>query len=258
MKALLPIALVLLATPAATEVPPAGPERNERTHLYDLSADVLPQGVGEIGVLWGRWSRGLHPGVQVSSHLGGVLLGLPNVSARYQLLSREELRVTVGLGFTWAAVLLLLQEEGMPTPLLFMLPFELRGTVPLADRLELTFVGRLNGVFTNLVGQAFSNTSVGAEAILVRYDDRGAWILSGRFPLFSQARVRLESLLGNATIDGVITLDDLASWGGMISRDMLFGQTGHLRLGVGYRNTPGILLLQSIGRLTFDLSLYWR
>jgi hypothetical protein len=50
----------------------------------------------------------------------------------------------------------------------------------------------------------------------------------------------------------------VSSWSVLLARDHLLGKKGHVRFGLGYRNRPGILLLESIGHLMLRLDIYWR
>lgn len=231
--------------------------RDRGTHLYDLSADTLPVDESEIGVFWARYSRGLAKDFQLATHVAGDAIGVINVLAKYRFLDRPELRASIEGGVIWAASLLLLSEGG-DAPILLFVPIELRATVPLDEKLELNLAWMYRGSLTSGAGSAFGISTLRAEATLVRYDQRGAWFLTGRFPLVSRADVKLDSLLGKSDVVGAIALDDLPSWGFLGGRDLTFGTSGHVRLGLGWRNTPGILFYESLGRVLVNVDLYWR
>jgi len=74
----------------------------------------------------------------------------------------------------------------------------------------------------------------------------------------TQQTMRVADLLGKADAGGALVLDDLSSWSVVISRDQLFGDVAHVRFGVGYRNRPGILLVDSLGNLVLEFDVYWR
>ena len=42
------------------------------------------------------------------------------------------------------------------------------------------------------------------------------------------------------------------------SLNFALGDTTHLRVGAGYRNRPGILIVDSIGNFIFQFDVYWR
>lgn len=244
----LALALALAAAPAAAD---------PRTQLLDLSADVLAPDESEVGVFWGRYARGVYPNLQLATHFAGDVIGLVNLFAKYRFLSREELRVSAELGAAWWALLLVGSEPGN-RPLLLFLPVELRATIPLAERLELDLGWLYRASLTGGGETRFGISSLRIEATLARYDSRGAWILTGRFPLLSRAEVKLDTLLGKSNVAGVLTVDDLASWGILVARDLTVLKSTHLRFGLGYRNTPGLLFYESIGKVLVNFDLYWR
>lgn len=229
----------------------------EQTKLYDLNAETIPGGTTEIGLFWGRISRGVGPDLQLSTHLAGDLLGVVNGFAKYRLVDRTQLRASIEGGFVWGAFLLAGAESG-PKPLLLFLPLELRATLPVRDELELHLGFIYRQAITSGSGQQLGVSSLRVDATLARHDARGAWLLAGRFPLFSRATVSLESLLGKSNVSGALALDDLDSWSLVAGRDLTFGERGHIRLNLGYRATEGILFYESIGHVVVGFDMYWR
>lgn len=253
MKPALLLAAVLLAS-----APVNGRAAPDRLKLLDVSADVLPVGASEFGVFWARYARSFTPGLQLSTHIALDAVGLLNMDAKYRLLDRPELRMSVETGFLWAAILALGTKPGAATPLVLFVPFEFHATVPLADDLELDLGGFYRASITRGAGQSLGVSSLRCDLTLARYDASGAWLFVLRFPLLSRADVRLDSLLGQTDVTGAIVLDDLASFGGLVARDLAFGKTAHLRVGLGYRRTPGMVFVESLGHVLVSFDLYWR
>lgn len=240
----LALALVLLAAPALAATP--------RNRVLDATADVLEPGESQVAVFWGQYARGLLPGLQVSAHLAPYLMTLLNASVKAQVLNRPELRVSLEGSAYWFVL-------GRPAGIdIAAFPLALRGTVPLADNLELTLAGSYNHFIFSTEESDLGYGRLRAEATLVRYDPRGAFLLTAEMPLLSTTRAQLDSLLGKSNITGSLTLDDVSSWSLLLARDHLLGQKAHIRFGLGYRNRPGILLLESIGNLMVRLDIYWR
>lgn len=243
------LAIALTVGPRASAEP--------RTALVDLSADTLAPGAWELGMVWGRVSRGIVPGLQLSTHALGWPFGALNLFGKWQFVDRPELRASVEGGAVWLASAALL-ADGDDTPVFLVFPFEARASVPLSQRFELHLgaVGRWS--VAGLAGAGLSTTSLRLDVSLSRTDASGAWVATGRFPLLTRAGVRMDSLLGVSDVAGALMLDDLASWGLVLARDQLIGDRLHLRFGVGYRNTYGILLYESLGHLLMTFDLYWR
>lgn len=258
MSSRLPVAalsLLLSVTAAAQPEAPAPvevPARTARTALPDVTADVLQPGEGQLNLLFLQYSRGLLPGLQLSAHLGGYLLTLVNLTAEYQFVNRPELRASIQGGAYWFAASQLVGAVVLQAHL------QPRVTVPLLPGMELNLSANARLLVTSLPGLALDNRDVRGELALLRYDEGGAWLLEGRFPLLSQQNQSLQNVLGQGTLSGSLLLDDLASWGVLLARDFAVGETMHVRLGLGYRNRPGILMLDSIGNLLFQFDLYWR
>lgn len=246
MRRALPVAVValLLAAPALAATP--------RNRITDLTADVLEPGEDEIGVFWLRYTRGVLPGVQVGTHAVPFLMTLLNASAKVQLLDRPELRVSVEGSAWWFS---LGSFAGLDVA---SFPLVLRGSVPLSDRLDLTLGAGYSWFILNSEDTDLSFQRLRAEATLVRYDSRGAFLLTAELPLLNTTRARLDSLLGKSNIAGSLTLDDVSSWSVFLARDHLLGETAHVRFGLGYRNRPGIIVIESIGNIMLRLDVYWR
>lgn len=245
MRVLQVIALaLLLASPALAATP--------RNRIMDLTADVLEPGEDEIGVFWLRYTRGVLPGVQVSTHAVPFLMTLLNASAKVQLLNRPELRVSLEGSAWWFGLGRMADIDIASFPLV------LRGSVPLSDNLDLTLGAGYSWFILNSGDTDLSYQRLRAETTLVRYDSRGAFLLTAELPLLNTTRARLDSLLGKSNIAGSLTLDDVSAWSVFLARDQLLGDAGHVRFGVGYRNRPGIIIVDSIGNLMLRLDIYWR
>lgn len=246
------IVVALVWLPAqATAVP-------DKLRLYDVSADVLPEGQRQLGMFWANYTRGVRPGVQLSTHLAGDVLGVLNLSAKVALLQKEELRVSVELGAVWPVSVELLMAAlgtGQSFRALFF-PAALRATTPLSDNLELNLSWRAEGSLMSMDGMEQGGFGLETEVALVRYDSSGAFMLLGRFPLLTRTTVKLD-LFGTEQ-RGALVLDQMASWGVLLARDHLLGESMHVRLGIGYRHRPGIVLLQSLGHVLLEFDVYWR
>lgn len=255
--------LVVLVLPVPAFAAPAAavePERGarERRALLDLSADVLPANESQVGLFWAFYARGFGSGLQVSTHAAADVVGVLNASARYALLRRPELRLAVDAGFLWPVILpSLAQLVGTEPMHVLSLPLALRATVPLDDDVELNLAASYRWTGTFLEGAAMSDAALRSEVSLVRHDRAGAFALVGMFPLLNYSSVRV-SVPGLRDISGGLLLDELASWGVLLARDHHLGKSGHLRLGLGYRNRPGILFLESLGHVLISFDLYWR
>jgi hypothetical protein len=224
--------------------PHAGP--TSRTRLLDVSAKVLEPGESQISLLWGSYSRGIVPGLQLSADFAAYLATLANLSADYQLVNREELDLSVGAGVYY----LVLGQFAQST--VAVIPAELRLSTPLAERWELALASRYRFTIIETGDIKQRGGSLGLEVALVRYDRSGAWLLRGNVPIFSVAQLQVRQLRG------LSVLDDVSSWGATLSRDQIFGKSGHVRFGLGYRHRPGIIAFESFGNLMVDFGLYWR
>jgi len=238
------LVLLLLCSPVLAATP--------RNALLDVSADVLEPGESQVNVFFGQYSRGILPGVQVSSHLTPILLTLLNVSAKAQVLDRPELRVSVEGGAYWLAAGRLLGVSVLAFPL------AARGTVPLSDNLQLNLGAGYQHLALDTDGTSLNRNLLHVETTLVRHDSRGAFLLTAKAPLLNLQRVRAESVLGNRILEGTLALDDVSSWSVMLARDHLFDKKGHVRFGIGYRHRPGVILVESIGPVMLTFDMYWR
>lgn len=230
----------------------------ERVKLYDVSADVLPQGQGQLGLFWANYARGIVPGVQLSSHLAGDLVGVFNLSAKFALLQAPELRLSAEVGAVWP-----LSLEGFSRALgpgqtlrALLFPAALRATTPLWDDIELNVAWHADATLVVMNGMEQGGLGIRSELTLVRYDSRGAFLLTGRFPLLMRSTMQVQAY--GSALGGALTLDELDSWGVLVARDHIFGETAHVRLGLGYRHKPGIVLVQSIGHVLLEFDVYWR
>lgn len=250
------------AAPAASSEPEDGdddedlryapPARTPRVHLPDLTADVLQPGEGQFNLFYLQYSRGLLPGLQVSAHFGAYLITLLNLTAEYRFVELPELRASLQAGAYWFALSRLVQATILQAHLM---P---RATVPLGGAFELTVAANARVLVLNLPGVAQNTRDLRAELALIHHDDHGAWILEGRFPLLTHQTLQLDELLGQANVSGSLLLDDVGAWGVVVSRDQALGESMHVRLGLGYRNRPGILLVESVGNLLLQFDVYWR
>jgi len=238
------LVLLLLCSPALAATP--------RNALLDVSADVLEPGESQVNVIWGQYSRGLLPGVQVSSHLSPLLLSLLNLSAKARVLDRPELRVSVEGGAYWLAAGSLVGLHA------FAFPFAARGTVSLSDTLQLNLGAGYRRLVLEAEETSLNSNLLHVETTLVRHDARGAFLLTARAPLLNLQHMRAESILGNRVLEGTLALDDLSAWSVMLARDQLFDKKGHVRFGIGYRHRPGILLVESLGPVMLTFDVYWR
>jgi len=239
--------LVALLAPNARAVEPAA-------RLVDVTADILPPGKGDIGVFWGRYRRGILPWLQLGTHLAGDAALVPNLSAKALLLDRDELRVSAEAGVAWVAVLMLTPSR----PLVLFVPAALRATLPLADRWEINAAWTYRATMMGATGSGLDTSWLHFEPGIVRYDRFGAWMVTAIVPLLTRATASLDKVLGKTNVSAVINLDDLDAWGLLLSRELCLGGATHLRLGIGYRNRPGILVYESMGYVLTSLDLYWR
>jgi hypothetical protein len=238
------LALLLLCSPALAATP--------RNALLDVSADVLEPGESQVNLFWGQYSRGILPGVQVSSHLTPILLTLLNVSAKAQVLNRPELRVSVEGGAYWLAAGRLANINA------FAFPLALRGSVPLSDNLQLNLGAGFQRLVLDAEKASLNRNLLHVETSLVRSDANGAFMLLAKAPLLNLQRVRAESVLGNQILEGTLALDDVSSWSVMLARDQLFDKSTHVRFGLGYRHRPGIIIVESLGPVMVTFDMYWR
>jgi len=238
------LVLLLLCHPALAATPDNA--------LLDVSADVLQPGESQVNLFWGQYSRGLLPRVQVSSHLTPILLTLLNLSAKVQVLDRPELRVSVEGGAYWLAA----GRLGNVTAISF--PLAARGTVPLSDNLQLNLAAGYQRLVFDTEQTSLDRNLLHVETSLVRYDSRGAFLLTARMPLLNIQRVRAEGLLGKQVLEGTLALDDVSSWSVVLARDHLVDKSHHVRFGVGYRHRPGVILMESLGPILVTFDMYWR
>jgi hypothetical protein len=244
MKPAVLLALVAFGTGASAETP--------RTGLLDLSADVLEPGESEFGLVWLRYARGVAPGLELSSHLAGDAATLINLRIKYRALNRPELRLSLEASPTWLAAAKLIDTS------LIRVPIVARGTFPIALQWDATVSGIYDLIFYGDASTAFQARLFSGELVVARYDAGGSVFVRAELPLFSTQQVRLTSLLGDRSLSGALTLDDLAAWSLMVGRDHIFGRSGHVRFAIGYRNRPGLLFLQSFNRIVAQFDIYWR
>jgi hypothetical protein len=237
---------------AVVLAPQTGLAVEDRVRLLDLSADVLPRGESQWGLLYAYYGRGITDDLQLSTHIAMDAVTLVNLTAKYRFLNRPELRASVELGIYWFAGGSF--AEGGAN--FFYAPLTTHATIPLAENLELDLAGTYNALLLNARETTLSVLALQAEPTLVLYDAKGSWILIGRVPLMRTQLVAAEVL--GSRLSGTLTQDDVESWGVMLARDHIFGQSGHIRFGLGYRNRPGIVLLQSFGRILATFDIYWR
>jgi hypothetical protein len=225
--------------------------QTKQTRILDSTADVLAAEENEIGIFWARYARGLGRGFEASTHAGGLLISLVNLRLEYQAYRSDKLRVSLDATGEWLAGA---QAAGLT---LLHFPLALHSTFPLAQSWEMTISPQYDIV---QLGTPTVNSNVrtaSVQSTLVRYDKSGAFYLEGELPLFvTQSTDAL--VAPGVSIAGFVTTDSMASWSLLVGRDQAFGYSGHMRLGVGYRRTPGIIFLQSLGHALVQLDIYWR
>lgn len=258
------ILLVVLGSLASG---PAASALDERTYAYDLSARVLPRDRTELGLFNARLSKTFLPGLQLTSHLAGLLVA-PNLYVRWQFLDVPQLAASLDGGVLWASALQVLGGlPGLPEiPFFVAIPVALRGTVPILPDTDLTFAWRFETQIGKILpGQVSGNNTLRFESNFVRTDPSGAWILQFTLPVFVQSATSLASFLGETNLTGLVTLDALPSWSLLVSREFVFAadvgaiaQEAHLRLGGGYRHTPGIMFVESFANVVVVADLFFR
>jgi hypothetical protein len=232
------------------EVTPTSIPSRRPFRLLDVSAEVLAPRDWEVGVIWGRLARGILPRFQLSTHAAPWLLSGINLNARVLLLDDERLRVAVDVGGAWVVLARLGQITAATVPV------EVRASVPLPWNLEMTFTTKASWVLLH-AGQVDIDVVLVSELLsLVRYDSRGAWLFQAQLPLTTIGRIQTSQYGGS--LAGFAFFDDVPAWSVLLARDLQLGEKTHLRFGLGYRNRPGILFLQSLGPVLLSLDLYWR
>jgi hypothetical protein len=257
--------LALLVSPVASAV-------DERTYPYDLSARVLPSDRLELGMFWGRVSKTLASGLQLTTH-GLALAGAPNLYARWQFFDSPQIAASVEGGVLWTSIVQsidsALSQANVPSvslgPPSFFVPISLRGTAPLGEDLELTLAWRLESQLIPSWGGLWTKNNLRLDTTLVRSDASGAWIAQLQVPLFVQLAVFGDESGGSPDGRAMLTLDALSAWRFTVSREFVFpfkigalADDAHLRLGAGFRNSPGIIFVESIGNVVFVADLYFR
>ena len=234
--------------------------QTERTRVLDLTADVLPPGQGELGLLFLRYGRGVLPGLQLSSQLGLVLTGTASLEAKYQLVRDPHFRMALQVGGSWWVAARYLPERlpaGLAVPHVFV-PVWLRTTAAIGPAWELSASAGLTTIVLGRGRADLLRSDLSAELSLIHYDDAGAWLLTGTAPISSwyRTQVNLEGI--PSPVSGTVQFDSLDAWSLVVGRDFAFGPTAHFRAGVGYRNRPGLFLVDSFDGLIVKLDLYWR
>lgn len=246
-----PLVLLLLtvAEPVALEARPA-PDRR----LLDLEADTLRPGESQFNLFGLVYARGLFPRFSLSTAIALDAVSALNLNARVQLVDESFLRVTAEVGGAYLLAGQLIKAS------FFWVPAEVRATVPLTEYLDLSVAMKYRLASGSLPPSAgalsFASHNISWVSTLVYHDPLGATFLELTVPAVNIARAKLS--LEGVALDGTLALDNVAAWGVMIGRDQRFGRTGHLRVGVGYRHQPGILVLDSYGNLMVSLDYYWR
>lgn len=249
-------AVFILATPDARAQAAPSPDPQDR--ILDLSADTLVGGEWEVGLFWGRVARGFTPNLQLATHALGWPLGTPNLFAKWRFLNDDNLRASVEGGVVWVASALSLGKPNEKSPQLWFLPVELRATVPLADNVDLHLGGIGRWTLLDMEGAGLAVGSLRLDVSVARSDARGAWIATLRAPLVTHARLKVDELLGATNVAGAIALDELPAWGVLLAREQMLGKRWHARLGLGYRNTYGIVMYESVGHVLLNLDVSWR
>lgn len=257
MIAITTLMIVLAAPPEPAQVevadaplPQAAPSRPFRP--LDVSADTLAPGKTEVGVFFGRVTRGLFPRLHVSAHLAAYLVSLVNLSARVLLVDEPSLRVSLEAGVWWLAAGPFLKSSAMAVP------GEVRASVPMPLGFETSFAVRAQWLQVELLGTRLGSTSLTGEVTVARYDSSGtgAWFIQGRVPFVGAAGLGADVF--GVHLEGTAVFGNMPAWSVLVARDQPLGESLHLRLGIGYRNHFGLVGLESIGPVAYNLDLYWR
>lgn len=253
MKRLTTLAAVMFLS-VLTLSPAAASAQTARTRLLDMTADVLKPNESEFGVLWARYAIGLAPGLQVEAELAGYLVSLVNLRAEYQFVRYKDFRMSAEVAGFWFAAGA--SEKVDLTAL--AVPMWIHATTPIQGPYELTLGAGYRIIHLANANSSQQFRSLTAEASVIRYDRRGAWLVTVKAPILRTAAVNAEDVLGNSALSSSLTLDDTNAWSVLFARDQTFGKTTHFRFGAGYRNRPGIIAVESWGRAVVELDLYWR
>lgn len=219
--------------------------------LIDLSADTLEQGEWQINLAGLFYSRGVLPWLSLSTSLLGDAATVANLSARFRLINLPGLRMTSEIGGGYLVLGAFIPSFGFATA-----RAEVRATISLADNWEMSMAPVYQLLRIKLEDFDWLNHGVSWTMVLVRHDDLGSMYLQFTVPALSIAQARLN--IGGVPTSGVLALDNMPAWGVMLGRDHRIGKTGHLRVGIGYRNRSGLLVLESIGNLMLSLDYIWR
>jgi len=258
LVALLPI------TPARAQAQDEATESalTERNRVLDISAEVLKPKEMEFALFWGHLGIGVLPRVQLSAELAPFLITLANISAKGQLVDLPQLKVSLEAGIWY-----LVASKVVNADLFFSVPVALRATVPLAAGFELHLAGKFSWLALRGMPDAFSGRDTprdtdtrtfAAQVTLARYDSSGAFYLQGTLPVLTNAHAAVPNFLGRIdVVSSDMILGNTDAWSVLLGRDQAFGSNFHVRLGIGYRNKPG-LFTESIDRVMVDLNGYWR
>lgn len=242
-----------MAAPPPPAPPTPAPRADRR--LLDLEADSLSPGESQFN-LWGLvYTRGILPRFSLSTSIAADAVSALNLTASVQLVDAPFLRLTAEVGGAYLVAAHFLNIPSFKASF-YAVPAEVRVTVPLVEDLDFTVAAKYRMVGAQLNGVDMAAHSVGAMATLVYHDRVGSTFLQVMVPAASIMGIR--GAVEGIPEQGTLALDNVASWGVMLGRDQRIGRTGHLRLGVGYRNQPGILVLDSYGKLMVSLDYYWR
>jgi len=239
----------------AAQVAPPPPTARPDHRLIDLEADTLSPGESQFN-LWGLvYTRGILPRFSLSTSIAADAVTALNLTASVQLVDAPFLRLTAEVGGAYLVAAPFLNIPSFKASF-YAVPAEVRATVPLVENLALTIAAKYRMVGAQLNGDGLAAHSLGAAATLVYHDRVGSTFLQVMVPVVNI--MRSSGVTEGVPVQGTLALDNVASWGVMLGRDQRLGRTGHLRVGVGYRNEPGILVLDSYGKLMVSLDYYWR
>lgn len=244
--------LLLAAAPATAQT--------ARTRLLDVTAGVLDKGEWQVDLVPARFSWGVAEGLQLSTSGLALVTGTLNLGAKLRVVDRPELALALEAGAYWNPVA---QGFGL---LVAGVPLEAHATVPLSGPWSADLAGlyrwfkidQKTPVPGGVDEQMISVQRLRAEVSVLRYDDRGAFVLQLLFPLLSSSGLISRNSRDRLAMEGSFTADDLGAWGVMLGRDHVVGQSTHLRAWVGYRNRPGVSGLDSFGRLLLQANVSWR
>ncbi len=173
-----------------------------------------------------------------------------NLNARLLLVDDPQIRVIAEIGAGYLVVGPLIGTVA------YHVPAELRSTIPITENWNVSTALKYRALGFDRKEVAMNFHSFVWASNIVRHDPSGAFFVELTMPLANITRNR--STFQGLDLAGTLVLDNVPAWGVLVGRDQRIGKSAHLRFGVGYRNKPGIIVVDSIGNLMATLDLYWR